>query len=238
MKHLFLLVFLHSNLFSFAQKDKIISDENAKIRSIAPFNAVLVGGAFTVHYSKGDSFQLAVSASNENLRDHIVTKVIDGELQISLESSSWKSWRGQGNYTVYISSPKLNRIIASGAVNFDVHDTLKTDELQLRFSGASDFSGNIQSQKMNAVFSGGSDIKAQGKVENLSMVMSGASDCKCFSLISENLDIVTSGASNVQITVNKTLKAVASGASDIIYAGSPVAEQTKSSGASRIVKRG
>ncbi len=238
MKNLLLFLFLFSYHLSIAQKENVIKDENVKLRSVQPFNAIIVGGAFTVHYSNGNTFQLAVSASNENLRDHIVTKVVDGELQISLESSAWKSWRGHGNYTVYISSPKLNRVIASGAVNFDVHDTLKTEELQLKFSGASDFAGNIQAQKMNAVFSGGSDIKAEGKVNYLSLVMSGASDCKCFSLISENLDVVSSGASNVQITVNKSLKAVASGASDIIYGGSPVAEQTKSSGASRIAKKG
>ena len=221
----FLLLF---SACSFAQKEHVITDNHVEARSVDPFDALVVSGPFTVHYSNGSAHQLAVSASDRNLRNRIVTKVVGRQLEISLEGSSWNKWNGKSNYIIYVSSPELHKIVASGAVDFDVHDQLMSCDLKLIFSGASDFSGDINVAKLDAVFSGGSDLKAKGKVDQLKLTMSGASDCNCLDLMVENAEMVASGASDIKISINKTIKATASGASDIEYRGSPSKVETKS----------
>lgn len=238
MKKYFLLSLLAISFSCFAQNKHVIADDHAKLREITPFETILVKGPFTVHYSMGNEYQLAISATDESTLARIMTKVVGKQLEISLDGNSWKNWSSKSKFTVYISSPLLKRIVASGAVDFDVHDIIQSENLDLVFSGASEFSGNLDAHKMSAVFSGGSDMKVKGSVGNLSLVMSGASDCRCMDLMADTADIVVSGASDVKITVLKSIKATASGASDVEYIGSPVSIQTRASGASSINKKG
>jgi hypothetical protein len=67
--------------------------------------------------------------------------------------------------------------------------------------------------------------------------LSGSSDLKAFDLSADYCDISASGASDVNITVNKELKVSASGASDVYYKGNGVIKEISSSGASDVKKR-
>jgi len=55
--------------------------------------------------------------------------------------------------------------------------------------------------------------------------------------VTDYCDVTASGASGVQITVNKELSAKVSGASDINYKGAGLIRDLKSTGASSIKKR-
>jgi Putative auto-transporter adhesin, head GIN domain len=67
---------------------------------------------------------------------------------------------------------------------------------------------------------------------------SGASDFKGYDLAIDNCKVSASGASDINITVNKELNVSASGASDVFYKGTCVIKEMRSSGASSIGKRG
>jgi hypothetical protein len=86
-------------------------------------------------------------------------------------------------------------------------------------------------------FSGASDLAISGSVGDAKIKVSGASDFKGFSLNADNVEAISSGASSIQITALKSIKAVASGASDIEYKGNPGSISKSSSGASSIVKK-
>lgn len=238
MKKIFMFLLFLQTTASFAQQKNIISDEHVAERKVDAFQAIMISGPFTVHFSSGSEYQLAVSATDAAARERIITQVKDGKLEIRLDGNSWKNWKGNSKFTVYVSSPEIKSIVASGAVDFDIHDLMKTKKLDLIFSGASDFSGNIEASSLSATFSGGSDMNVKGKVSNLKLIMSGASDCKCYGLSTDIADIIASGASNVQIYVNQSITAVASGASDVEYKGSPTKTQTRASGASSVTKKG
>lgn len=61
---------------------------------------------------------------------------------------------------------------------------------------------------------------------------------KAYDFVTENCTAHASGASDVNITVNKELNVHASGASDIFYKGTAVIKELHSSGASSVSKKG
>ena len=219
----------------FAQNKNIFTDKSVTTRGMDKFTKINVHGSFTVHFVTGNSYEIAVGTEDSSLQEKIITKVFDGVLDISSTKQLWTWWGGSYKVNIYISSPSLSNIKASGAANFIVHDFLITKELALVFSGASQFNGKVDLDALYAVFSGASDMKISGKVSKATFKFSGASDARAYSLNADTVQIISSGASSMQVTALKNLDAVASGASDINYKGSPTVN-IRSSGASSVDK--
>jgi Putative auto-transporter adhesin, head GIN domain len=104
-------------------------------------------------------------------------------------------------------------------------------------SGASDFKGTVNITDLKMELSGASDVKIGGTAASVKIESSGASDVKGFDLVTDFCTAKASGASDINITVNKELTAHASGASDISYKGDAVIKDTHSSGASSVSKK-
>lgn len=219
---------------SFAQEKVIFNDENVVLREVQTFQSVVVSGPFKVYYSTDAETQVAVSANDTDTRDRITTKVTNGTLYISLDNNGVKWWRGNKEFKVYITAPKLNSLTASGAVNFVVVDVMKSNNLNLKFSGASDFTGKVECSEINANLSGASDTKISGSANKIELDCSGASSFKGTELKVIEADLEASGASSIKIHVKETLKAKASGASSIQYKGAPRMYNQSATGASSI----
>ena len=234
MKSIFTLLLLIGSCASFAQEKVIFNDEHVVLRDVQTFQSVVVSGPFKVYYSTDTETQVAVSANDTEARDRITTKVNNGTLYISLDNNGIRWWRGNKEFKVYITAPKLNSLTASGAVNIVVVDVLKSNNLSLNFSGASDFTGKVECDEIKANFSGASDAKISGSADKIGMICSGASGFKGSDLKVNEADLVASGASSIKIHVKETLKANASGASSIQFNGSPRIWNQTSTGASSI----
>ena len=237
MKKLFLVMLLvMMNVFVQSQDKIIMNDPNIAKRETGGFNAVVVRGPFKVYFSEGKENEVAVSAKSVSIRDHIVTRVVDNELFIELDKG-WASWLGQSpDFRVYLSAPLLKSVKASGAVDFLVADILKSNQLALTFSGASDFTGKLDCKELRLDFSGASDMEAMGNAESLDANFTGASKMSAAALKTTNASLNATGASNIRISVSGTLKANATGASNITYYGSPTGTNTRATGASNIKK--
>ena len=105
-------------------------------------------------------------------------------------------------------------------------------------SGASDFKGAVKVNSLKLDLSGASDATISGVATSVTIESTGASDVKGYNLETEVCNARASGASDINITVNKELSASASGASDISYKGTGVIKDQHSSGASSIGKKG
>ena len=118
---------------------------------------------------------------------------------------------------VRISAPEINQIDASGASKVNLSD-LKNSELRVDTSGAS-------------------KINLSGETAQLFVEVSGASSVDAENLKAETADVNTSGASRVSTFAVNDLRAHASGASKVVYSGSPKNIEKSSSGASSIRER-
>jgi hypothetical protein len=219
-----------------AQKT-VINDPNAEVRAAGNFSAIDISGGINLYLSQGDEDGVAVSASEINYRDHIKTFVENGVLKIWYQEKGWKYRSGNKKLIAYVSFKSIKALTASGASDVYVNGIIKCPGLTLRLSGASDFKGGIETDKLSVNQSGASDATVTGKAPVLEIEASGASNFKGYNLETENCSAKASGASDIRITVTKELNAYASGASSIYYKGEGVPKGIRSNGASNITKK-
>lgn len=236
MKNILLCSFLLSFLFLNAQQNHQVNDPNAQQRNVDNFNSISVRGPFTVFFSKGSNSAVAVSAGSNYIRDKIETKVVGSQLLVKLAERDISDVFKNQHLKLYVSSPNLSEVECSGSVDFVIVDVLKSDALQLNFSGSCDINGKIEANRLNANFSGASDLDITGAVKHATIILSGASDCDALELKAGEADVKASGASTIRIHAVESLKAVATGASKVIYSGEPSKIDRSSSGASTVRK--
>ncbi|MFM8588390.1 MAG: head GIN domain-containing protein [Bacteroidota bacterium] len=234
MKQLFTLLGLIFFGLLQAQDKLIINDPMAVKRDIGRFSKIEIHGPFKVYYSVSDTYTVAISANSESARNRIRVKNNGGVLMFDLESS-YRNWiSGDGKFKLYISAPTIDEIFASGAVNFLVTDLLKSDDLLIKFTGASDFLGKLDCNQVKLQFTGASDVELTGRAAYVEAVLTGASKLKASTFKIETADIKVSGASNSTIYVSNKLHAVATGASNIHYYGNPAQVEMSATGASKV----
>ncbi|HNP54689.1 MAG TPA: head GIN domain-containing protein, partial [Ferruginibacter sp.] len=138
---------------------------------------------------------------------------------------------------VYVSFRDLAKLEGSGATELRFENEIKLPRLDIHISGASDLFGTLNVDDLSLNMSGASDAKLKGRAEKLSLECSGASDFKGYDLLSVNCQVQASGASDLQLHVDKELSADASGASSIYFKGNGVLKNIHTSGASEIARK-
>lgn len=234
MKSFLLILFTAFSIESFSQT--IINDRNAEVRNVSSFSAIKVSGGIDVYLSQSDDYALAVSASDDKFKDAIKTEVKDGVLNISYNGSAIR-FSSNPRLRAYISFKTLQSLEGSGACDFMINGNFKGNNLRIKLSGACDIKGNINFENVDLNLSGASTVKVKGSVTNIKISASGASDIKNYDLVADNCIADISGASDIKITVNKSLNAKASGASSLYYKGNPEKKDVSSSGASAVSQR-
>lgn len=234
------LLFMASQLFlmsAFAQKI-FVNDANAEVRNLSgSFKNITVSGGIDLYLSQYDSESIAVSASSGEYIQNIKTIVDNNTLRIFFDGGrGWNS--GNKKLKVYVSFKKLEKLVASGACDIKVAGKIQMPSFKLDLNGASSFKGAINVEDLSIELSGASDVKINGFAASVYIQSSGASDVKGYELVADVCTAKASGASDINITVNKELNASASGASDIFYKGEAAVKKMSSSGASSIVKKG
>ena len=237
MKKLLLSVTLLLTLFITNAQQTLVNDANAEKREISSsFNAIKVSGGIDLYLSQYETESIAVSASEDKYKANIKTVIENGTLNIYYDSKG--GWtKGNKKLKVYVAFKSLERLEAAGASDIQVAGTINVSSLSLDMSGASEFKGAINVSTLTMQLSGASDAKISGNAANLTIESSGASDFKGYDLITENCTAKASGASDINITVNKELNVHASGASDIFYKGSCVIKDLHTSGASTVARK-
>ena len=236
MKRYALMLAVVLNLgFLQAHTQTVIKDPNVQVRNTGPFNAIAVSSAIDLVVTQDKNVAVAVSASEAKYVESMTTEVRNNTLYIGYKGSS-AGW-GPKYMRAYVSAPMLYKLTASGACNIKTDGTLNGSDLEVLLSGSSDFQGSVSVTNLKLGASGSSDIVIAGKTTNLRVDLSGSSDMKGFDLSADYCDVSASGASDVNITVNKELKVKASGASDVYYKGAGLIREISTSGASDVKKR-
>ena len=255
-----LLIFgLLSVLFSGCNVS-VVPIKPGKIQTITKdvnnFNSIDIRSAMQAHITISDVEEVIVEAG-ENLLQYLVVEVVNNVLKIhynksiSIQGASpvihikmkdLRTVKQSGATTVTLNSNGFNfstlNFEISGASKFSAKN-LTANTFNLGLSGASNFDCS-EFVAQNCVFdgSGASKINLKnGTSENLKLNLSGASSFKDFGFVSQYADLNLSGASRAELTVEKELSVIASGASKFYYKGNPVMRNIEVSGASQIVKK-
>jgi len=216
----------------------VVYDPNAEVRKVADFNAIEVSGTVSLYLSQGDETGIAVSAGDEKYNSKIKTEVKNGVLQISVDGGMWNgfSWTNK-KLKAYVSVKDLTSLHVTGASYVTTTGNVKTENLNVEVSGASELKGSLQVKNLNLAISGASVARLMGVAENVNIEASGAARISAFDLQVDNGKFDISGASHITISVNKEFSASASGGSSIQYKGDALAKSMNASGGATIKKK-
>jgi hypothetical protein len=199
---------ISTNFGGVSGSGNIVTDK----RDLAGFKAIDVGGIFKLEVTAQQDYSVEVIA-DDNLQPIIKTE-LDGDV---LRISADKHIKSHEPIVIRISAPDIENVEASGASNVDISN-LKNAEFTVNTSGAS-------------------KVAVQGETELLNIDVSGASKINAEGLKAENARVDASGASNVSVFALDELRADASGASRIVYIGTPKNVTNKTSGASSVMQK-
>lgn len=232
----YLLFFLFATFAIKSSGQTIIDDKNAEVRNVGPFSGIKVSGGIDVYLSQSNDYALAISASEDKYRDNIKTAISNGVLTIYYDGGTLR-YNSNRRLRAYVSFKTLESLEASGASDFIITGNFISNSVKVKLSGACNIKGPVNIDNLQLNISGASTVKINGNVQNMKIQASGASDVKNYELVVENCVADLSGASDVKITINKSLSVKASGASSFYYKGNPETKDVSSSGASNISQR-
>ena len=237
MKKIIAFLFIFFAVHVARAQNEIVVDPNASERTVnGNFTAIKISGGIDLYLSQSDNIAIAVSAANETIKEGIKTTIEDGVLKIYYDGD--KGWKQKDRkLRVYVSFKTLEKINATGACDVVVQGSIAVNSLALQLSGACDFKGMVKVNTLKLDLSGASDVKISGTANTVDIESSGASDVKGYDLVTDICNAKASGASDINITVNKELNANASGASDIYFKGSGMIKDIHTSGASTVERK-
>lgn len=236
MKKIILIIAMAFIAFTSFSQVQLVDDLHAEVRTVeGSYNRIIVAGGIDVYLTQSTSEGVAISASEQKFKDAIKTEIKNNTLTIYFDGE--RSWGLRNkNLRAYISFKNIELLEVSGASDVVVAGSITSPNLTMRFSGASDFRGDVQVENLDLNLSGASDLKVSGNASVLTINSSGASDIDGFALNANICKATASGASDITISVINELTAEASGSSEIRYRGSPAIKESNKSGSSSIKK--
>lgn len=195
------------------------------------FDALEFGHAFSAEVTRGDRFNVSITI-DDNLLDRLEAGQQDRTVAIGLERST--STR-RATLEVRITMPLLARLELGGASHARLEGFDDAGELIVHVSEASVVSGALRAERVDFDVSGASRIELTGAATRASLRGSGASSFTLRSFTLRECTVDLSGASSAEVTVTEDISAVdLSGASRLVYYGSPTLGRTITSGGSMI----
>jgi len=199
--------------------------EDRRDYSLEDFDRVEMGDAFDIEVRQGTFFKIRARGDERNL-DDLEVKTEGTTLVIRYDNQKNRK------HTTYIeiTMPTLVQVNFSGATKSTVTGFTDLESLRVSLSGASKSEIEVDAAAMDIALSGASKLTLAGSGDELSVNASGASELQAFSYAVSTADVNASGASRCKVSVADKLRAVASGASSVIYRGSPTVDGDSSGG--------
>lgn len=238
MKRFFACTFILSIVLSschFFGGERVRGDGNVvtQARDIKGFSSVEISSALDVYITQDSNFAVKVEADN-NLQELIQTRKEGNVLYIRQANNT--SLEPTRDIKIYISAPLYNRLDVSGASGIKSMNRISsTEKIEVYMSGACHGELDIKAPSVSIDQSGACNLTLRGESKEASLQASGSSDIKAFDFLTETMDVDVNGASHADVFASSSLKAVASGASQVRYKGNATASKD-ASGASSVDK--
>ena len=198
-------------------------------RNVESFSGISVSNSIDVEVKMGSVATVEVEA-DDNIIEHIVTKVSGGVLKIGIEELHSIS---NAHIKVFITNPVLKSVNASSSAEVKVLDVIKDDgKLSFHASNSADIEAEVEAPEIEADASSSGSVMLSGRTKNYKAQASSSGDIKSAGLLSENTDVSanSSGSADVHASVSLTAKATSSGSVD--YHGAAAVKQTVNSSGS------
>jgi Putative auto-transporter adhesin, head GIN domain len=155
--------------------------------------------------------------ADENLLQHITTKVENGTLVISSDENIDSAEK----LIVHVKTPTINGLEATSGSTISTKKTITGNAIQIKSSSGSEINAIVEYDKVATESTSGSNIEVSGKALNLNTSTSSGSTTDAGDLIANDVVAESSSGSSTEVHAAVVLSAHASSGSSIEYNGSP-----------------
>lgn len=178
-------------------------------RTLHNYTKVAVLGAYTLKITSGIELKCTLRGDS-NLLKHVITSVVDSQLQINSDSSLCM----KQPLEVELQVPNLLSIHAEG-----VHEiTIK----------------NLHEKSFSMVLDGANIAAVDGKIEEFKLNIKGTSTLDAQRLVAQSVEVNAEGTTSAMIQVTDKLAVTASGIAEVLYVGKPTSISSNLSGLAEI----
>jgi len=204
---------------SFAQKT--INDANAEKRTVGAFHGIDVATGIELTLTKGTTEEVAVSASEIEFRDKIVTEVVNGILKIHYETKSGaiNKRKESKNLRAYVSYKAIDVLHVTTGADVKIEGVLEVTTLDLKANTGGLVKGEVNIGTLTVDQNTGSKITLTGKVDKLEAEGDTGSKFQGEDLATNTCSVEMSTGAGIYISVDKELNVKANTGGYVKYKG-------------------
>ncbi|HEX6171471.1 MAG TPA: head GIN domain-containing protein [Chitinophagaceae bacterium] len=221
MKKTFLLLSLFVGLVTTSFAQKTINDANAEKRTVGSFHGIDVATGIELTLTKGTTEEVAVSASEAQFRDKIVTEVRNGILRIHYETKSGaiNKKNESKRLRAYVSYKSLDLLHVSTGAEANIDGVLEATTFELKANTGGLVKAEINIGTLTVDQNTGSKITLTGKVDKLEAEGDTGSKFMGENLVTNTCFVKMSTGAGIHISVDKELNVKADTGGYIKYKG-------------------
>jgi hypothetical protein len=218
-KSLLFLLFVGLITTSFAQRT--INDDNAEKRTVGSFHGIDVATGIELTLVKGETEEVAVSASEIEFRDKIVTEVRNGILRIHYETKSGAINKKNQNKRLraYVSYKSLDLLHVTTGAEVKIDGVVEATTFELKANTGGLVKAEINIGTLTVDQNTGSRITLSGKVNMLEAEGDTGSKFNGEDLTTNTCMVKMSTGAGIYISVEKELNVKADTGGYIKYKG-------------------
>jgi hypothetical protein len=227
---LFILTVIPGCSWFWARENKVVGSGTPlqETRTVSDFDEIVVNGQGVLILKQGDQNLLSVEA-DDNLLAFISSEVRDNKLYIQMQDGAHLEPRTLIKY--YVITKDIKEVALHGSAQL-ITEPITTQEFEIEATGEAKVDALVHVQKLKVVGTGSTKFNMSGSAQQQKLSFTDASIYNAADVISDKIEIESSGAVRVTINAQKELKAHISGASFIGYKGEPMLSIKQSGGAS------
>lgn len=189
-------------------ENRIINDNFKAIEAVNGLNVIL----------EQSSKSSVTVVADDNLQNHIITKVNNGVLRISFDNNNFSNIKSKD---IFVKMPTIEAIETTSAANLKSRNTLKCDVISINSSSGSNIEIAVEANKVSCESSSGSHTEIRGKSINLETKSSSGSSIDAEKLLSNDILAIASSGSTTDVYPLVNLNAEASSGGSIKYHNVP-----------------
>ncbi len=208
-------------------KEKGNGDVTRTNRQIGDFSAISAANGLNVYIRQGEKSSVVVE-TDSNFQKKVVTEVEGSCLKLYVEDKVHNPTK----FNVYVTFTELYSLKVSSGADMENKGIIHTEALDITVSSGAKADLELDIENLSCKTSSGASAKLKGKAMRFEAQASSGSNLKASKLEAEHCIAKASSGADIDVFVNKYLRASASSGGDIEYAGDPenVDKNTSSGG--------
>ena len=221
MKKTLLFLSLFVGLITTSLAQRTINDANAEKRTVGSFHGIDVATGIELILTKGTTEEVAVSASETQFRDKIVTEVRNGILKIHYETKSGaiNKKNESKRLKAYVSYKSIDLLYVTTGAEANIDGVLEATTFELKANTGGLVKAEINIGTLTVDQNTGSKITLTGKVDKLEAEGDTGSKFMGENLTTNTCMVEMSTGAGIYISVEKELNVKADTGGYIKYKG-------------------